>query len=302
MKTEVEDIDISKLINAFLSQKWAIAIFTVLSTVAGALYALNLPNTYTSNTQLMPENSLGNNSKAGLGALSGGLSLLGLDASNHDKYVSIAMKLFEGETFIGNFLRDKGLEKEFYAAESWEPSSNTIIFDDEKFDGKSWLLDSSALRGSAPTDKELSESFRKHNLSYELDEKSGFISLSITHVSPYVAHNTVELLIKHINETLRVKAIELSNKKINYLKKAAESADNSELRAGFLNMLVLEEKEKMLASVKSDFVFSVIDMPTIPTEKSGPRRALLVALFIVAGGFLGLFYAAIKYFFFTKRV
>ncbi|WP_404393192.1 Wzz/FepE/Etk N-terminal domain-containing protein [Pseudoalteromonas phenolica] len=296
-----DDIDLSVFLNALIRQKWVIALFIFLASISGLFYSLSLPNLYTSHVQLMPEKGLNASGSNGLGALSGGLSMLGIGKQGQDNYVSIALKLLEGNNFIGEFLNEHNLEAVFFASKSWEPTSNTLFFNEKLYDGKEWLREETILKGKEPTHKELSENFRSEHLSLSLDDKTGFVSISVSHVSPHVAYSTLNNLIQYINNELRNQAIEKSNKKIAYLKDAISNTSDSEIKTGFINMLVAEEKDKMLASVNTEFVFTVVDPAFLPSDKSGPKRLIILLMFVFFGGFLGVLIALIKEFYFKGK-
>jgi uncharacterized protein involved in exopolysaccharide biosynthesis len=67
-------IDISKILKVIFKQKWAILIVAIISTVLGVFIAINIPNEYASQVQILPELT----SKDGGGSLSGLKSLAGL--------------------------------------------------------------------------------------------------------------------------------------------------------------------------------------------------------------------------------
>lgn len=293
-----DDIDISSLLNALIKQKWIILIFIFFGSVGGVSYSLSLPNLYTSNVQLMPEKGFNSGGTSGVSALTGGLSMLGLSQGEQDSQVSIALKLLEGNSFLGDFLQKYALEAEFFAVKSWVPSSNTLVYDEKLFDGKLWLREKTALKGKEPTKRELSESFRNNNLSFSIDEKTGFITISLTHVSPYIAQSTLESLVFYVNERLRDKAMLKSDKKISYLKSAIASTNDAEIKAGFIKMIVAEEKEKMLISVSQDYVFTIIDSAALPTEKSSPKRAIITVVFLFFSSAIGIAIALMRSFYF----
>jgi uncharacterized protein involved in exopolysaccharide biosynthesis len=67
-------IDISKIFKVIAKQKWAILIATIIATALGVFIAINIPNEYSSQVQILPELS----SKDGGGSLSSLKSLAGL--------------------------------------------------------------------------------------------------------------------------------------------------------------------------------------------------------------------------------
>ena len=52
----------------------------------------------------------------------------------------------------------------------------------------------------------------------------------------------------------------------------------------------------MLANVREEYVLKVLDPPVVPEEKSEPKRAIIVLLISIFGGFLGCVFSVAKYF------
>ena len=50
----------------------------------------------------------------------------------------------------------------------------------------------------------------------------------------------------------------------------------------------------MMATVEPDYVFSVIDPPTVPEVKSTPKRVLISVLGIILGGMLGVTISGVR--------
>ena len=56
----------------------------------------------------------------------------------------------------------------------------------------------------------------------------------------------------------------------------------------FSGLIEEQIKEKMLASVYDNYLFDVVQEPTLPILKSKPSRALICVLGTLLGGMLGL--------------
>lgn len=85
-------IDIKKLISDILTKKWYIAAITIIGTVIGIFYALNLPEQFTSTAKVLPE--LNQSSSRGLGSFSALAGLAGLDLENMNSTDAIRPNLY----------------------------------------------------------------------------------------------------------------------------------------------------------------------------------------------------------------
>lgn len=75
-----------------------------------------------------------------------------------------------------------------------------------------------------------------------------------------------------------------------YLNGELESASSVELRQSIHRLIEAQVQTIMLANVRQDFAFRVIDPAVVQDADHyvSPRRALLAFMGIVLGGFLGL--------------
>ncbi|MEI8605383.1 hypothetical protein [Pseudoalteromonas sp. B160] len=271
---------------------------TAIAVAIGLYHVLNLPNYYTSSVVLVSEKSE-DSVGSGLGKLTS-LAGISMPRSGADK-LSIAIKLLESRNFIGKFFEENKLEADFFAVKEWDQTSNSLVYNSEVYKDGKWLRKESALKSSKPTYKELTERFINNNLVYKQDKESGFMSISVTHYSPYIARDTLESLVNFINEESRLKAINTSNKKIEYLADAIQRTENASMKSAFYDMLLLEEKDKMLASVNSEYVFTVLDPAFLPSDKAGPKRLIILIMFAFVGGVIGTLIALLKEFFFKGK-
>lgn len=292
------DVDVSVLINALLKQKWCLFFVVMITVAIGFYYVLDKSNYFTSSVVLVSEQS-GDQLGDGLGKLT---SLAGISMQKGEAdQLTVAIKLLESKSFIGKFLEENNLEADFFAAIDWDQTTNTLSYNPDVYKEGKWLRVASNLKSSKPTYKELTERFLSENLSYELEEKSGFVTISITHFSPYIAMETLEKLVNFINEESRKKAIKTSEKKINYLNDAIKGTDNSSMKSAFYDMMLMEQKDKMLATVNPEYVFTVLDPAFLPSDKAGPKRLLILIMFSVAGIMIGSIVALIREYFMNGK-
>lgn len=292
------DIDLMGVLKALWFNKLLIFCVVTLFSLAGLYKVLKMPDVYTSTAILATEKDADISLPGSLGALSGlaGVSSGG-GASNR---VETTLKLLESKSFISEFLTSNGYVVDIFAVKSWSLENEELIYVDDLYSDGKWLREKTLLKTSEPTSRELTDFFLSNNLSFKFDSDSGFLQISISHYSPFFAKEVLDKLIKHINFKAREKAISDSEKKIAYLNNAIKGANDNSLKSVFNSMIVEEEKERMLATVKSDFLFSVIEPATVPDIKSGPKRLLLLVGFVFFGVFVSFLVVIVKVFFFDK--
>jgi len=61
-----------------------------------------------------------------------------------------------------------------------------------------------------------------------------------------------------------------------------------DMQKAFYQLIEQQTKTAMLADVRDDYVFSVIDRAVVPQERSEPKRSLILMLGVVLGGMFGV--------------
>ena len=227
-----DEIDLRELFYVLLKEKWTIVSLTTFVSIVGVIYSLFLPNIYESKAILVPVNSSSGISGA-LGSYSGLAGLAGIslpsgdDAGNSAKAIQkiSSLSFFENNILTNIYLPD------LMAFKSWNPKTNTVVFDDSIYDTNSntWIRDYSYPQQQIPSAQESYEVFKEH-LSLSEDIKSGFISLSIKHQSPFVAKQWTELVVNEVNAFYRQKDKSESEKAVNYLNQQISMTGLSEIK------------------------------------------------------------------------
>jgi uncharacterized protein involved in exopolysaccharide biosynthesis len=140
-----------------------------------------------------------------------------------------------------------------------------------------------------PTVQEAHEEFLKL-LTIDKDKSTGLVTLTIEHISPLEAKKWVEWLVADINENVRNHDVLQAEESIRLLKQQIAETQLAELQASFFELIQNQTKTLMLAKANPDYLFRVIDPPVISELKAGPRRAIIVLVFCILGGFLSLVY------------
>lgn len=280
-----DDLSLYGLFSLFISNWLTLVITGFLSAILALIWAINQPNIYEVETILMPVE----NKQGGLGGLAGefgGLaSLAGMNLSDGgDKNSKLALELMESRYFIMKFIEHYDLTVPLMAVKSWDIQTDTLLINDDIYDAKAnkWLRQVKAPKQPKPSALETYEVF-KGVLNIEQDPKTKFIKLSIEYYSPFIAQQWARNFVAMINEEIRQQDSKEADESIAYLKELIQSSYVAELKKAFTSLMEEQLKSKMLAEVRKDYVFKVVDPALAPESKSKPKRALI----IIAAGFLG---------------
>ena len=298
-----DEIDLKELFHALLQGKWIILFVTTFVSVIGVIYSLYLPNIYESKAVLTPVNQSSSISGAlrGYSGLAGlaGISLpSGGNEGNSDK----ALQKIGSLSFFENSLLSNIYLPNLMAVKSWDYKTNTLDYDKNIFNINSnvWIRDYSYPRQQTPTAQESFEVFKTKHLNLVSDKKSGFITLSIKHQSPFVAKQWVELVVSEINAYYSQKDKAESEKAVSYLSQQILKTNLSEIKLVMAELLQEETKKLTLIEANKFYVFEYIDPPVVMEMKSEPIRSIICIISALFGGMLGLFIVLIKNYFYRK--
>lgn len=176
-------------------------------------------------------------------------------------------------------LNEPNLIRDLMAIKSFDFNHKTPIFN-----SKYYSVENHALKDPIPSNHDIYRNLHRYQLSIGKDLRTGFISISFQHPSPYFAKNFIELLVQTLNDTTSDSEIARSDSSINFLNEQREFYPQTELKTSISFLIEQELQKKLIASIQDDYLLKYIDPPSIPERKSSPSRAK----FIVFGFFLGL--------------
>lgn len=283
-----DEIDLSELFRIIITKKILIGSITSFAAIFSVLYALYLPNIYTSSSLLAPT-SEDDSISSSLGGLSGlaGLAGVSLPAGNISNS-QLAVKRIESFEFFSNYIYPNIKLENLMALERWTPKDNNLVYDLSLYDAKSnkWK--------NKPSVQESFKEF-KRILNISQDELTGLVYISIDHKSPIIAKKWVDLIIFNINESMREIDIKDAQNSIDFLKESSKNVSIQSIKEVISKLLEGQMQTLMLASSNEAYVFKTIDSPIIPEEKSGPKRAIICILGTALGAILSFLTVLIQH-------
>jgi LPS O-antigen subunit length determinant protein (WzzB/FepE family) len=293
-----DEIDLRELFGVLWRGKVQILLVTALLAVLSILYALYLPNVYRSEALLAPaqeQDSLAG-AMQGLSGLAGlaGISLPEGSTSQSDQ----ALEVLSSRIFFAEKIYPSIYLPDLMADPRWDPETNTLSYDDDLYDtGQGqWVREVDFPFQVTPTVQEAHDFFIENTLNVSSDNTTNFVTLSVDHVSPYIARDWAELMIFQINEQFRARDLEIALSSIAYLNNQIAITSVVEVRQALSELLQNQIQTSMLTNANPDYVFSVIDPPIPPELKDSPSRALIVILATLLGGILSIVSVLVRHY------
>ena len=268
------NLDLTVFLKALVDSRNFIIILVSSITFIVILYSLTIDNIYRATSIVVTTEKANSQSSSGSAAASlaslAGISLAQGDASS-DKG-SQALKILESRLFIINFLKTSDLIPEIMAEESWNSSSQSLKYSSD-FDqsSRTW-------KRNEPSEMSTYREFISNHLRVVKDVDTGFISISVNHISPLHADMILKELIKGINNHMREIDLASADNAISYLTEQLQLTNINEIRNVLSNVIEDQIQTKMLANITEEYIFRVLDPSRIPDRKFSPRRSAIVMI------------------------
>ena len=293
-----DEIDLKQLFLVLWDGKWLISALTGIAAGISVLIALSLPNIYTAKALLAPAEQSGGGMSAlmqqyaGLASLAG-VSLPGEEGSSR---AQLGMALMTSRGFIGEFVDRRKIMPELMAVESWDLDSGRIIFDDKRYDAETdqWVRVVRPPFNSRPSLLEAHSAFEAI-LDVSQDAETGFITVAVEHKSPKIAAQWVNWLVEDANNAIRSQDVEEAKRAINFLQEQVIKTSLTELQSVFFDLIQSQTETVMLAEIREEYIFRVIDSAMPPEKRSRPHRALICILGTSFGAIFGFILVFARY-------
>lgn len=287
-----DGIDLRELFRVMWNGKWLIGGITVAAAVIAIIVALMLPNIYRAEALLAPNDQEAVGGLSALAAQYGGLASLAgisLESGSSDKTV-LGLEILKSRKFVSEFILGHDILVPLIAAKEWDSESGELVINPDDYDtaaGK-WVRTVRPPRKTIPSSQESYEAFMKL-LSVGQDKQTGFVTVAIEHYSPTIAKQWVDWLIADLNDSIMSQDVAEAEQAIEYLNRQIESTSLADLQHVFFNLIEEQTKTIMLAKVTDEYLLKTLDPAVTPEEKIKPKRAFIVILATLLGGFLGIF-------------
>jgi uncharacterized protein involved in exopolysaccharide biosynthesis len=257
-------------------QRILVAVITAVFAIGAVVVALLLTPIYRSESVLAPVDNNETTVASQLGNLA---SLAGIRLGASSDQNTTAVAVLRSRAFAESFIHDHDLIKVFFE-DKWDPVE------------KRWLASSPE---DEPTMFEAIKYFHESVFSVQEDPTDGLVTLAVEWKDPKTAAAWVNELVDRINIEARQRALTEAEQNLKYLRDQLAQASVVELRRAVSQLIENELNNEMLARVRKEYAFRVVDPGMIPTERARPHRTLIVVVSTVLGGLFAVFVALLRH-------
>lgn len=292
---DVQEISLYDLARMVRARRRVLFTTMAATTILALLVALFSTPVYRADIVLAPistdmdERSIGLGSK--LGGLAGIAGISGAEGGSIEQNVAI--------------LRSRALADRFVAEGKLTPLLFPDIWDKETKRWKKSVLDNilapvNALKmrltgdiratrpsDGGPTPDEIYLVFSDIR-SISKDKETGLVKLGMEARDPALAAAWANGYVKAANDYIRAQQVNESQQKLQFLSDQLKKTNLTEVQSALYNLVESETKRSMVANVREEFAFKVIDPATAPELRASPKRALLVLIGLIGGFILGI--------------
>jgi len=258
-----------------LRRRWKrLLTLLLLITLAGLVAALIIPRRYEAELVALPR---GTDRSALLNSLTGqlgGLAALAGLGSGESGQRAEAIQMLQSQILAREFIQDNKLLPVLFVSD--------------------WDAQRQGWSGRTHTLNDAVEVFDRRIRGVIEDRRTGLVTVRITWRDPGQAASWANEIVRRANDHLRRRAVARAQSSIDYLKREARNADAVEIQQTLYRLMEEQYKSLLLANVRDDYAFSVID-PAIapdPDQYVFPR----LSLFTFGGLFFGVVLALILVF------
>ena len=260
--------------------KAVIISITLFVTIAAVAVAFLMTPIYRAEVLLAPVSDEQQSSMSAIASQFGGLASLaginlGSSASNTDQVIAT----LRSRSFIGNFIAERHLMQVLFA-DKWDATNKT------------WNVSS---QDDVPTALDAYKLFDDDILNVTTDKKTGIITLAVEWKDPKKAALWANALVGLINNHEKQLSINEAEKSIAYLKEQLAKTSVVEMQQAIYQLMEAQTKKIMLANVRDQFAFQIIDPAVVPEKKSKPKRLLIAVIGFAGGLLMGIFIAFVKW-------
>jgi uncharacterized protein involved in exopolysaccharide biosynthesis len=120
------------------------------------------------------------------------------------------------------------------------------------------------------------------------DKKTGLVTVAIEWKDAAVAASWVNMIVDRLNDQMRSRASAEAEANVAYLQKVLADNNLVEVKLAISKLLETELQKAMVARGDKQYAFRVVDHADVPKRRSWPKRRVIVAIGILAGGLAGL--------------
>lgn len=271
LSLERQDADSSPLLESAWKGRWLILAFVIGFGVLATAYAFLATEWYTAEVVLTPAGTKATqqgiaSQLEGIGLL-GGLAGLGLAGTRTAEPIGV----LKSRDFARQFIEDQGL-LHVLLADEWDAKKGR------------WKETNPRRQ---PDIRDAIRYFDKQVLSVDEDKKTGLITIAVRWKDAAVAASWANMIVDRLNDQMRSRALAEGEANVAYLQKELAEAYLVEVKLPLSRLLETELQKVMVARGDKQYAFRIVDRADVPKWRSWPKRRVILALGMLAGGLTG---------------
>lgn len=283
-------VSLKELVLLLWTRKFFIIFIVTIFAILSVIIALSIPNKYISQSNLRIVEESAKSSMGGISSQYSDIASMAginLPADNEKSKAQLAIETLKSRDFLSHLITFDDVLPNLMAAKRFDIESKSTIFDPKIYDAekKLWVRTPKNNQKVIPSYLETHEDYIKDIISISYDRKTGFIKISVEHISPYFAYSFLSLVISELNNVSRIRDLEKADKSVKYLNDQLSLFQQADIKKS-INLLIERQFEvKMLANTRDDYLITPLDRPFVPEKKSSPSRSI-ICIAITLFGFL----------------
>lgn len=259
-------------------------IISIVFAIISVVYALSIPNVYSSKSVVMSNLSESSGIGASLGQFSGIASLAGINLPSGGTSPEVLKEMLLSNSFLASFIRQNELELLLMAAIDYTPSTGDYVYNEKLYDfkQKKWTREVGYPLKVSPSDSELVHKFRKL-FSASYDRKTKLITLSFKFYSAEFTKILLEDLITFFNDYMRKIDLIDAEENLNDLQKELEKVQLTEIKVSLQQIIEEQLKKSTFAKTRDQYAIRIVEAPQVAMSKSEPRRSLICVVITTFG-------------------
>lgn len=255
--------------------RWLILAFIVGFGILSVVLALTATEWYEAEVVMTPAGTKNTQGLANaLGSLGGGLGALaglaGISLGGQNTAEPIGV--LKSREFAREFIEEQGL-LHVLLADKWDAKAGRWKQTNPK---------------KQPDIRDAVRYFDKRVLIVREDKKTGLVSVEIEWKSADAAAAWANRIVDRLNDQMRERALREAQANVDYLRNELAQTNVVPVQQAISKLLESEMQKVMVARGNKEFAFRVVDPAAVPKWRSWPKRTMVVALGILAGGIAGL--------------
>ena len=251
----------------FAYQKLIIGL-VLFGVVGSIVYSLMATPVYRAEVLMSPAASTSSSSAMGSSSIGGLARLAGVDLGAGNADVDVALAILRSRVFTEEFLRQNNYlpilfeEKWDQTNKKWKPKENLTSY-------------------------QISQRFNKSIFIIKSKEDSN-IRFIVEWKDPIIAAKWANEMIEKLNLYIKNQAIQEAEQNIFFLNKELEKPATINSQTALYSLIQDQTEKKMIASVREQYSFKIIDPALVPELRFKPKRKLIVIIGTIASLILSI--------------